>query len=155
MTTIAWDGCTVAAETLAVVSGTRSPGHADKLLRIGNIVYAFSGADAYFRPMVAWHQAGAKPADFPKEMRDEYDSGLSVFEDGKCFRYTTKLPYPDEYQAGSAWGSGTDFAMAIMADGGSAEHAVEIAMKLDPHSGGEVRSIDLSFQNKPQLLLAG
>jgi ATP-dependent protease HslVU (ClpYQ) peptidase subunit len=42
-----------------------------------------------------------------------------------------------------AYGSGSDFAYAILEDGGSAVHAVKIAKRLDKSTGGRILSVRL------------
>ena len=46
-----------------------------------------------------------------------------------------------------AVGSGKDLAMAAMMAGASAKEAVEIACKLDDHTGGEVIEVDVTVED--------
>jgi hypothetical protein len=121
------------------------PGSFKKIVQRGDVVYGITGAAALFEPLIHWCEAGADPAAVPKD-RDDQCSNLFVFRDGKCFVYTTDLSYPEELTAPDAFGSGGDYALGAMHAGADAKRAVEVACKIDPHSGGEITVIDLSFQ---------
>jgi ATP-dependent protease HslVU (ClpYQ) peptidase subunit len=43
-----------------------------------------------------------------------------------------------------AWGTGRNFAIGAMAQGATAQEAVEIAIKFDPFSGGKINSYTLA-----------
>ena len=149
MTTIAWDGRTVAADRQGCSSHMRLSGSYNKLMQVGDTVYAFTGTLPYMQAMVDWHRAGAKPDKLPKSLRDSDNGGggdLIVFKDGRCFSYTVEIPFADEQFAPAAFGSGFSFAIGALLAGVSAWGAVEVASKLDCYSGGGVTAIDLSFQ---------
>jgi hypothetical protein len=144
MTTIAWDGKTVAADKLGVAGHVRQAGFFTKLIRVADTVYGFTGTWAYFGPMVEWHLAGADPAKLPVGPNEDDTTTLIVFKDGRCFTYDHKVPYPDEHFAPAAWGTGADFAITILAANGIPIQAVEVASMLDVFSGNGVDVIDLT-----------
>ncbi len=150
MTTVAWNGEKLCTDKAGHCGHRRMAGSFQKLKRVGNTVYAFTGMWPYFQPMVDWHQAGADPEKLPSKFRDDENGTLVVFKDGRCFVYGTKYPYADEHFAPAAWGSGEDFAIAILAVGGTPRQAIETASLLDVYTGGGVDEMDLSFQTAPQ-----
>lgn len=149
MTTIAWDGRTVAGDNQARSGNYRCPQGMHKIRRVGDRVYAVTGSAPLVQPMIEWHQKGAKPADIPQVKGDSY-CRLIVFEKGRCYLYTSEIPYPDEYFAPNAWGSGDDFAIGAMHAGADAKRAIEIAIVCNPDTGGDVKCIDLAFQTQKQ-----
>lgn len=143
MTTIAWSGTEVAADSQVSYGMCRGAGKVSKLERRGGVVYACTGTAPLFGPMIKWvEEDGADPEKKPK-IPDEKATTLLVFKDGKCFAYRTDIPYPEEMAAPDAWGSGAEFAIGAMRAGATAKRAVEIAIACDVHSGGPVQVIDL------------
>jgi hypothetical protein len=138
MTTIAWDGKTVAADTQAELGPYTSPVPHYKIKREEDVVYAISGTFALFQPLITWHRSGAFPSSVPKVESDDASTVLLVFEGNRCFALTPSLPYPDECFAPDAWGTGARFAIGAMKAGCDAKRAVEIAIECDVHSGGDV-----------------
>lgn len=138
MTTIAWDGTTVAADSAATYHDhIRTAKGATKLRRNGNTVYACVGWGALFEPLIKWYEAGAKPEDM-FNVGDECDTYLLVFKKGRGFLYRTAMPYPDEVFPPVAWGSGANIALGAMLHKASAKEAVEIACNACVFTGGEV-----------------
>ena len=142
MTTIAWSGRFVAADSQVCYGSTKGMGKVEKLRQIGNTVYACIGSGALFSPMVEWIEKGAKLEDTPN-VEAEFDASVLVFRDGKCLVYKARLPYPEELSSPDAWGSGAEFAIGAMHAGATAYAAVEIACMRDVYSGGPVQVIDL------------
>ena len=140
MTTVAWDGKSIAAD--------RQLGHrmeVGKLFRLksGGIL---GGAGWYSQivEVVAWLNEGAKPADKPK-FPDAEESGsdfLLIEPDGSPYWLTwpflRRVKINETY---SAIGSGCEYALGAMANGASAKRAVEIACKFDPSTGKGVNVI--------------
>lgn len=143
MTTIAYDGRFVAADSLQGSSDYDSPVSAVKLVQKGNAVYAICGYFAWFDAWITWHINGADPMNTPVCKYDRTDTAFIVFQGGACVSYSMELPYPDEAFPGEAFGSGRKYAMGAMAMGANATEAVKIAIKLDPGSGGAVQVVDL------------
>lgn len=143
MTTIAWDGLTVAADGLKTRGGYLNPtGDFSKLFVDGAAVYAILGSAALVRPLIDWVKAGANPVDIPKDKGDDR-SIILVFENKACFAYSTDLPYPEEMFAPDAWGSGGEIAIGAMDAGAHAHRAVQIAAARNPGTGGKITSINL------------
>jgi hypothetical protein len=87
--------------------------------------------------MIDWHQAGADPKNVPTCSKDDGIT-LIVCSNGKCVKYSTELPYPDEVSAPDAWGSGGYYAIGAMKFGATAEQAVKVAMECDVYTAGSV-----------------
>lgn len=136
MTTIAWDGKTLAADTRATSSGM--PYKAVKLFKLADgSLFAGSGDYGQVCSVREWLESGGE-----KPRADDF-AGLLVAPDGAAFRLETALIRLPLYEPFHAIGSGRDFAMAAMHCGRSAREAVEIAALYDVFSGGEIMAIDV------------
>lgn len=146
MTTIAYDGTTIAADGL-MLSGTERVATRIKKIRVsGGRIYALSGLAAMLEPLIKWHAEGADPGTVPKATGDNSWS-MIVLEHGKPLTlFTSGCQYPDEYSEGYffAIGSGQDYALGAMHAGKSAREAVEIAAKIDTSTGGEIMEINIA-----------
>jgi len=140
MTTIAWDGKTVSADSRATVGGDRIyQAKAQKIIKVKFGVVATCGAFNHrFFEFAAWADKGARGGHFYTKSDDtdyiffsNIDHTVYIF--GKDWRDHSEEPM-------FATGSGGKFALAAMLAGAKSKKAVEIACKLDPFSGGEVVS---------------
>lgn len=146
MTVIAWDGRSVAADRLGVVSGGGRSFHShSKLEKRDDKVYATTGMMAPMRDAwIAWHESGCDPASVPPCGALAEDLGnFIVFHEGKCFIFSAMVPYPCEEAAPFAWGSGGDYALGAMLAGADAKVAAEIAIACDTRCGGPVDVIEM------------
>jgi hypothetical protein len=144
MTTIAWKGHFLAADSLSGSHDCRCEVSAVKMRVEQGTVYAITGYFAWFDAWIAWHKAGCDPHATPVCKYDPQNTGnFIVFEAGRCFLYSMELPYPDEQFAPTAFGSGRKYAIGAMLWGASAKDAVGVAIHADPGSGGPVQVIDL------------
>jgi hypothetical protein len=147
MTTVAFDGNKIAADTMAVDFGNRVQYPVYKLRHQGRYIFAGSGAMPTFEAFIEWFEAGC-PKEMPHVPEDtSYHGHLLVFDleggENFCFAPWPKQFYPHTFSAPYAVGSGMDFALAAMACGKDAEEAVKIASLFDPNTGGPVQVIDL------------
>lgn len=143
MTTIAFDGKTLAADSL-VCSGDMRFGHADKIIRLedGRLL-AGCGNPAVLHAVVAWLNGGEEP-----KFRDgEAFQGIVVHPDGRAeeisgnFRlWPACVPF--------AAGSGEPFALVAMRLGKSAAEAVAVACEFDTRSAGPVQVVDVKPFNR-------
>jgi hypothetical protein len=145
MTTIAWDGKVVAAD-----SRLTGPWYDDrrglgiKLVKIGgggpnaNCIACFSGRGALAIKLARLLAEGTAVRDLPIVKEDECD--LFVFRpNGEHLEVSRGGdPYPLKGYAPAALGSGQAFAMGAMLAGASAIEAVAIAIRLDEGSGGNI-----------------
>ncbi len=131
MTTIAWDGYTVAADTICAFGGYSARSPDNKLKQKGDTIYGITGYIAWFDAWIAWFNAGADPCSPPPINTSEPDhaGNFLVFPPGPAWVYSLMLPYPTRVYGPDAWGSGNEFAIGAMHAGASAVEAVKIAAK--------------------------
>lgn len=138
MTTIAFDGVTIAADSLQTFGCQRAPGTFAKLRWHNGVLFAVTGASGAFTALVQWYFAGAAPEKAPKV--DGATWTLIVINGGDASVYTSTVPYAEPLSAPFAYGSGADFALGAMAVGATAAEAVAAAVKLDVWSGPPITS---------------
>lgn len=142
MTCIAWDGKTLAADKRA---GTDLPRTVTKIRRAGNgALIGCTGSACSDQELMAWYEAGAKPADFPPTQRkDETSSFLIAVLPGGVVTMYMNCPHPATYEDGvHAIGSGRDFAMMAMHLGKSAREAVELTCLLTATCGNGIDTLE-------------
>jgi hypothetical protein len=143
MTTIAWDGRTLAADQQRTNGNTCQ--RARKLFDCGDYAFAATGMMSEIPAICRWLEAGAPWNDRPEcDGDDGGDAGLVVRKsDCALFLLQGKKTFSlIELPPGSAAaGSGVDFALAAMACGKDARGAVEIAILFDAGSGLGVDSV--------------
>lgn len=137
MTTIAWDGEVLAADTLCTDSYGMM-GYMSKLkeLEDGSII-AHAGSSSALNTFADWHLAWNRdPTKWPKSLKS---SSIIVISNGLIMGYEGER-YPTEYLYSQpvAWGSGALAALALMAKGYDAVEAVKGASKVDIYTGGDV-----------------
>lgn len=141
MTTIATDGCTIAADGMSQHHGTIVRTTAQKLHRLpdGSVIGG-AGEVTLLNRAIRAIRDGEKGGE---HLVGEY-SLLRLHPSGRVDLYDgTGTLDPLIMDGPSAVGSGMDFALAAMKAGASAQRALRIASELDPHTGGRVRSITL------------
>jgi 20S proteasome alpha/beta subunit len=134
MTTIAWDGVTLAADR-RISSGTITYS-TTKIRRTadGRLIGA-TGDYGVCSAMLDWlEHGGTRPQCQDSE---RWISALEIRPDGSCWMHNRDSRWCVE-DSFVAIGSGRDYAMAVMALGHSARMAVEIASRFDPGSGNGV-----------------
>ena len=147
MTTIAWDGKSIAADKLC---GGRYTVNKIWKLPDGSVI---GGAGLYDHivEVVAWIAEGGNEDKRPKlpESQEEGSDLLLVDADGKAYwltwPYLRKVPITEKYEA---IGSGSEFALGAMAMGASAQRAVQIASRFDPNTGRGVTVAHVGKQGK-------
>ena len=142
MTTLAYDGRTLAADKQATGGGAKCS--VTKIFRVGELVIGFAGELGLAMEMLDWVRRGRTAADFPAAQRKTEDScELVVIDAGRILVYERS---PHAYTVEDpvyATGSGRDFAIAAMYCGLDARKAVAVACQFDSHSGMGVDAIDL------------
>jgi ATP-dependent protease HslVU (ClpYQ) peptidase subunit len=149
MTTIAWDGKTLAADKRLDLNGLVVS--TTKIARHNNILIGAAGYIASTQALINWIIKGANENDFPKSQSDDqrWCSNIVVI-DNKIFAYEM-TPYPFEiHDKFYAIGSGRDYAISAMHFGKSAIEAVQFASIFNLGTGSEVDSLTLqdSVDNK-------
>ena len=130
MTTIAWDGRTLAADSRNTVGGMPFTGIKAYRLSDGRL-YAGSGSAEDCEAVLQWLETrGDKP--------NVKDFAAIVIASEKCFRLEDKLVLIPVLTRFHAVGSGRDYAIAAMAMGKTAQEAVLLACRFDIYSGPPV-----------------
>lgn len=137
MTTIAWDGRTLAADQQRSIRGTPTFG-AIKIFRArrkdaeGRVLYGCAGDCADCEAVKRWVLGARKPAGL-KDVEV-----MSIDERGRVWICDERLAWFELKVQAWAIGSGSDYALGAMEAGATATQAVRIAMKLDNATGGAV-----------------
>lgn len=139
MTTIAWDGKTLAGDTAGISACLKR--RVQKIYRLSNgDLFGAAGELDDLLQAKEWleDQSKSKPAlkDF---------SGLLITPAGP-FKLECALIATPVLEHFHAIGSGRDFAIAAMHLGKSAREAVEIALIFDANSIGPVETLELSTE---------
>lgn len=135
MTTIAWDGKTLAADKMGNQDGSILI--VTKIRKIGKYLAGSSGTMSSCMALMKWIEDGGAPDKWPECQKDkELCSPLIIItQDKKIFRYdTTPIPY-EINQDFYAFGGGRDFATGAMEVGADAKRAIEVASKWDACTG--------------------
>lgn len=141
MTTIAWDGKTLAADSRATSNGM--PYKAVKIFTLSDgSIFAGSGDYGQVCAIRDWLYDLENPKSKPNA--DDF-AGLIVSPRGDAFRLEAALIRLPIHEAFHAMGSGRDFAMAAMHCGRTAREAIEIAALYDVFTGGEVMAFDADW----------
>lgn len=138
MTTIAWDGTTLAADTLATANGLRD-NRTIKIWRHGGALIGACGSQALCERFRTWAIAGME-GESPFEGADD-GNGLVVTGEGVlCFGNTGCWRVSEPFYT---LGSGYQLALGALAMGATAKQAVEVAAKYDTITGGEITVLSL------------
>jgi hypothetical protein len=143
VTTCAWDGKTLAADTRANSGGM--PYQTLKVYKLSDgRLYAGCGAAEDLQAVRIWLESGGdKPT--PKDF-----VGLVIGPNRQWSRYEDKLvPIPVQ-NSFHAVGSGRDYAIAAMHLGKTAREAVELACLYDIYTGSPITEVSLDDPSRPE-----
>jgi len=141
MTVIAWDGRTLAADKRAV-SGGGIARTVTKIERHGECLIAITGDWDTGSEMREWFKAGADPERFPAKAREDRATLIVINREG--IRTWAIGPYPMTIEQDSCcWGSGRDYAEAVLFMGYDARKAVEVACHFQTDCGNGVDVLEL------------
>lgn len=140
MTTVAWDGKTLAADRQSTAGGT--PYQTTKVFEAfgpdgRRWLYACSGISSECQEFTRRINAGQPMPEF-KEL-----AVLAVDDQGHVWQAVENLMWERKEIKRWAMGSGADYALGAMAAGATAFRAVQIASELDVNTGLGVDLIDL------------
>lgn len=144
MTTIAWDGKTLAADRRSVYGGCIQ--ETCKVFRAGDCLVAGAGEFSFILAMVDWVRRGRIPEGFPASQRDKDDwqPVMVVDAENRVLIYE-RTPHGIPWQKPfAAIGSGKPFALAAMHLGRTASEAVAVAAEFDPFTGNGVNTLEHS-----------
>lgn len=136
MTTIAWDGRTLAGDT----QHSMFRGNGDKVFRLNDgSLFGSCGQTQDGVAVMEWLAGGGEK---PK-VEDGFHAIL--VKDGKLYSLENKLVHLEQRRPFFAIGSGRDYAMAAMFLGKTAADAVRVAREFDVDTGSEVTEITISM----------
>jgi hypothetical protein len=147
VTTLAWDGSTLASDSRLMDDAAIEPMTAKKIWRVNGRIIGVCGSYEEGLEFVRWFADG-KPEDRkPKGMSDF--RAIVVENNGKAYEYTERL-VPVPCGKITAAGSGRAPALAAMMAGADAVKAVKIAARIDYATGGKVQKASLSRIDHPR-----
>jgi hypothetical protein len=144
MTTIAYDGNTLASDSLSCC-GFKEQSPARKIYEREKQYIAGSGLVGAIKRWIEWYDDGADHDKFP-DLKDDLGGIFIVDKETKLLQvWGAGYPYPvvDWNLKPNALGSGEQFAMGALLAGANAEQAVIIASKLDTGTNDQVQVIVL------------
>lgn len=135
MTTIAWDGTTLAADRCSWSSGARRATR--KVFKVkaqdGRVfLVAFAGDGSFALQLLAWMRGERdrpSPHDFMRAEKLDEQCALVIDEQRRVWQLGNCLHYSRMRERIYAYGGGQDFAWGALEAGASAKRAVEIAIK--------------------------
>lgn len=153
MTTITYRAGMMAADTQVSGKSFIYPERSTKIHRCGDVIWGSAGEYAATMRFYRWMMERGKFEDPPQDMLDGHES-LVVRQDGLVITInnntwsTVDGPY-------YAFGSGYRDAYVAMYCGLSAPEAVQVAMRFDPRSGGDIEFIRLKSTQPAKLWAKG
>lgn len=142
MTTVAFDGHTMAADTLATDAWGMKEEVRDKILRGSDFLAGSAGQNGAIKAW--WAQVCQLDLEhvlaygYPDFDADRNDPAIMLVDaSGNIWRHVTG-GFFQASRGFHAVGSGRDYALAAMALGKTAEEAVRLAMTFDNGTGGDV-----------------
>lgn len=165
MTTVCWDGNTLAADTLYTAGSRKLQGDYEKIIFPDDkpwtvrgkrvLVFGFSGGVGSLEKIKSLLEAGITDKTAPGVDDDSFNI-LMVTEDKLVFNWTfghnaQKEQVNDLYviDGNFAIGSGSTYGLGVMAIKGDSIAGVKAGIKVDLHSGGYV---DVWSFDKPRAL---
>lgn len=142
MTCIAWDGKTLAADKRADLG---YPATVCKIRKINGSLVGGSGDFANLISLYKWFENGCDVNGWPDCQKDEkrWTTMLVITPEKKIFKYEQE-PVPFEIEDKFVViGSGKLAALPVLAMGGSAKEAVEMAIRFDINCGNGVDTLEL------------
>lgn len=133
MTTVVWDGKTLAADRRMAGFMTTC-----KIFPFDGGYIAGAGAMDQLAEVALWMQKGGDKPRLPEDAESEF----LVIRGKRAFWLT--WPYLREIRIRepfAALGSGADYALGALAMGADARRAIQVAAQFDPHTGGGIDAV--------------
>jgi len=134
MTTIAWTGDEVAADTLGTVSDLIQQSPTEKLIKHKGVIYCLTGDFAQCLAVVDWLKCGADLSAVP-EFLDEPGFDILVIKDSATGHIFANSFHPYPVSPPVTLGTGHQIALGAIMAGATAHQAVEHACRVDVNSG--------------------
>lgn len=144
MTTVAYDGRTLAADSMLSTPGWKSPVSFQKVFaNVGEFqAIGFCGCASAIEAFLMWIENPEEPGLREALLESEL-LALAVHHDGNAYLFEGPTRHPLPIDHFHAIGSGSEFAISAMLCGKSAAEAIEVSKKLDFYTGGKVQFIEL------------
>ena len=143
MTTVAFDGKTMAADTLATDCWGLKEECNDKIKRGKDFLIGFAGEhgqiERWWKSVSHLYLAELLDAGYEPFVKDSNDPSIVIGAESGCYRHVSGMFFKVS-RGFHAVGSGRDYALAAMHCGRSAKEAVLVAMEFDNGTGGEIVS---------------
>lgn len=149
MTTIAWDGKTLAADQCSWSGGVRRK--TCKVFKLestagfdGEVLVAFAGTASYCMSVLAWMIGKAtkpEPAQYFKPEEMDRQCAVLIDHQRQVWTCSNDLLWQRHDETIFANGAGQEFAWGALEAGADAVRAVEIAMKRSDYAGFGVDSV--------------
>lgn len=140
MTTIAWDGTTLAADRCSWSGSARR--RVRKVFKITaadgeRYLVAFAGNGSFALAVLAWMRGGPRPhpLDFHKPDDLANQCALVIDEQRRVWQLGNELFYSRMHESIYAYGGGQEFAWGALEAGATAEQAIRIAIKRSDFAG--------------------
>lgn len=144
MSTIAWDGVTLAGDKQSSNGYSISTVRKVFKLKNGMGLIGMCGKLDQMPILLDWFENGCVAESWPAfQRREDQCVILHITPDGKCYRFNScEIGYEIEDKF-IAIGSGSDFAIAALYLGENAVDAVKVAAKFNPSTGNLVDFVTL------------
>ena len=140
MTTLVYRDGVLASDSMCQANGYRQPGVLTKLWRVKGRLVAGVGKSTYIERFHRWVEAGMRGQ--APEMGDDA-IGIVIDTDGRAREFGDCGEVSTHIAPFYAWGSGMGPALGALYMGATAERAVEVAILVDPGTGGATQSLRL------------
>ena len=134
MTTIAWTGSEVAADTRGTVGEIIQQSPTEKLIKRKGVIYCLTGDFAQCLAVVDWLSSGADISEAP-DFIDEPGFDILAIKDSVTGNIFANSFHPYPVSPPVTLGTGHAVALGAIMAGASAQEAVTIACKVDLNSG--------------------
>lgn len=146
MTTIVWDGTTLAWDSQLTIGDIKSTGRKDRRLSDGSTVVVCGGYAALDQ-FVEDLDATGDPSEAIRRL-DSDSMLVHLRTDGSCWVYTDESVW--RVREACAWGSGKMSAFTCLAQGMDAKSAATMATKVDLYSSLPIRAARARRQRTPR-----
>ena len=150
MTTIAWDGKTLASDSLGDQNGLRMPTtklHRGVLTDKVPFIIGISGQNSWAHMLYNWVKTldtmGVCQARYPDQDSENDPTAIIVLGQHKIAFFKTGPVWIRLERKYHAVGSGRDYAIMAMRLGKTSKEAVKLACEFDVYSGGEIRTMEI------------
>lgn len=145
MTTMAWDGKTVAIDGLSTCGSMIVDTRAEKFLFDENVLLLGCGQADQLRSVFMWLLPGSVFSSSPKPDCSGWEFSAWMFRKGHAPReYISSVDFWCPLAPRDASGSGREIALTAMHLGRDAFGAIQAASELDVYTGGLIRSWNIA-----------